>query len=292
MKKYHMVLILCIAALLLSGYSSAEDDPVLAEFGDIRITQSDYNRTFEYYPEQVRNTIRANPELQQKFLLSMVQLKVMSGVAKEKGIDRIPEVMAHTDVLISDLLSKELIRREVHDKISITDEDMRSYYTANIDSYRVPEMVRARHILFRVPANADEKEKQEVREKSETVLERIRSGEDFEKLASEFSDDTGSKAQGGDIGFFPKGKMVKQFEDAAFSMKAGEVSGPVETRFGLHIIRVEERKEAQAKPFEDVKEEIRVTLKKLFENEKTDAYVDEAMKKAGVTYYFEKIRLD
>jgi peptidyl-prolyl cis-trans isomerase C len=277
--------------IFASEYSEADEDTVLAAFGDVKITQSDYDRTFKYYPEQVQNAIRENPEFQKRFLLSMVQLKVISDMAKEKGIDRIPEVRTHAQVLVNDLLSKELMKREVIEKITITEEDMRSYYNANSEAYSVPEMVRARHILIRVPEDAEEKEKDELKKKAEGVLEKVRSGDDFARLASELSDDRGSKDKGGDVGFFPRGRMVKPFEEAAFSLKENEVSGLVETKFGFHIIRVEERKEAQMKPFDDVKEEIRTTLKKLFEEEKTMAFIDDAIKKAGVTFHYDRIKL-
>ncbi len=292
MKRLLLPVLVCLGALLSAGISTAEDDVVLAEFGNIRITQSDYNRTFEFYPEEVQNSIRSNPEFQKRFLVSMVQLRVISGIAREKGIDEIPELKARIEVLVNDLLSKEFIKREVLSKISITDEDMRSYYKANSESYTAPESVRARHILLKVPANAEENVKQDTEKKAEGILERIRSGEDFEKLASELSDDTGSKQKGGDVGFFQRGRMVKPFEDAAFSMKKGEVSGLVETKFGFHIIRVDDRKEAQLKPFDGVKEEIRSTLTNLFEKEKTTEYVDEAMKKSGVKFYYDRLVLE
>jgi peptidyl-prolyl cis-trans isomerase C len=292
MKRLLLSILVCVGALLSAGISTAEDDVVLAEFGNIRITQSDYDRTFEYYPEQVQNSIRANPEFQQRFLTSMVQLRVISDIAREKGIDEIPEIKARIEVLVNDLLSKELIKREVMAKISITEEDMRSYYKANSESYTAPETIRARHILVRVPANAEENIKQEAGKKAEGILERIKSGEDFAKLATELSDDAGSKEKGGDVGFFQRGRMVKPFEDAAFSMKKGEVSGLVETKFGFHIIRVEDRKEAQLKPFDGVKEEIRAALTNLFEQEKTTEYVDEAMKKAGVKFYYDRVALE
>ena len=292
MKRFLLSALILITALLLTKNSIAEGDAVLAEFGNIRVTQSDYNRTFEYYPEQVQNSIRGNPEYQKRFLTSMVQLRVISDLAREKGIDEIPEVKARIEVLLNDLLSKEFMKREVLAKISITDEDMRSYYKANSKSYTTPETIRARHILVTVPAKAEDNVKQEARKRAETVLERIRSGEDFAKLATELSDDTGSKEKGGDVGFFQRGKMVKPFEDAAFSMKKGEVSGLVETKFGFHIIRVEDRNDARLKPFDEVKEEIRATLTKLFEQEKTTEYVDEAMKKAGVKYYYDRLKLN
>lgn len=291
MKRLLFSVLFCIGALLSAGVSTPDDDVVLAEFGNIRVTQADYDSTFAYYPEEVQNSIRSNPEFQKRFLTSIVQLRVISDIAREKGLDKIPEIKTRIEVLVNDLLSKEFMKREVLAHISITEEDMRAYYKANSENYMAPETVRARHILVRVPANADENVKQEAKKKAERILVRIRSGEDFERLASELSDDTGSKQKGGDVGFFQRGRFVKPFEDAAFSLTKGEFSGPVETKFGFHIIRLEERKEAQPKPFEGVKEEIRATLTNLFEQEKTTEYINEAMKKAGVTFYYDRVVL-
>ena len=108
------------------------------------------------------------------------------------------------------------------------------------------ERVRARHILITVPQDATPEVEQLALAKTISITQRLNSGEDFATLAQQFSDDTGSGAQGGDLGFFGRGQMVKEFEDAAFSLPIGQISEPVKSQFGYHIIRVEEKDKGQA----------------------------------------------
>ena len=103
------------------------------------------------------------------------------------------------------------------------------------------ERVRAEHILISVPQDATPEVEQLALAKAISITQRLNSGEDFATLAQQFSDDTGSGAQGGDLGFFGRGQMVKEFEDAAFSLPIGQISQPVKSQFGYHIIRVQEK---------------------------------------------------
>ena len=121
-------------------------------------------------------------------------------------------------------------------------------------------MVKARHILIRVAPESSQEDKKKAWRKQKDILKRIQGGEEFEKLANEFSDDQGTKSKGGDLGFFPRGRMVKTFEDAVFALKPGEVSNVVETQFGYHIIKVDDHKEPSIEPFESVKEKINEKL--------------------------------
>ena len=122
------------------------------------------------------------------------------------------------------------------------------------------EEVRARHILFKLPPGADEKARAEARKKAEDTLAKIKQGEDFAKLAEKLSDDPGSGKAGGDLGRFSRGKMVPEFEAAAFALAPGQVSEIVESPFGFHIIKVEEKQPGGAKPLDAVRAEIVQTL--------------------------------
>lgn len=144
--------------------------------------------------------------------------------------------------------------------VSVSDEEVASYYERNLSNYTEPEKVRARHILVRVDPEATAEEREAARRKAEALLERLRAGEDFAALAKENSDDPGSAAQGGDLGEFARGTMVKAFEDAAFALEPGQTSEIVETMYGYHIIRVEEKKPGRTRPLEEVGEEIREHL--------------------------------
>ncbi len=150
---------------------------------------------------------------------------------------------------------------DIRNGANVTDQEVKAYYQDHRDEYEVKERRRARHILLRVPRNADKKEVEKVREKAEKIYERIKKGESFARLAREYSEDPGSAKKGGDLGFFSRGMLVKPFEDAVFSMKEGEVSRPIRTPFGWHIIKLEKIEPARLKSLAEVKKSIVTRLK-------------------------------
>jgi foldase protein PrsA len=133
-------------------------------------------------------------------------------------------------------------------EVDITDEEMKTHFEENKDSYNEPEQVEASHILV------------ENEETANKVKEKLEAGEDFAELAKEYSTDTSNAENGGELGYFSKGTMVEEFENIAFSMNVGEISDPVKTDYGYHIIHVTDKKEAKEANFEDHKEEIEQTL--------------------------------
>ena len=161
--------------------------------------------------------------------------------------------------------------------INPTESDIEDYYQQHIEQYSVPETRRARHILLRATDENLEAQQKKMAE----ILQKARNGEDFAALAKQFSDD-GSAANGGDLGFFNKKQMVQPFAEAAFSLKEGQISDIVRTRFGLHIIKLEEIKPGKTTPLTEVRESI---LKKIKEEQAKTA----VFKKANETY--EKIIL-
>jgi peptidyl-prolyl cis-trans isomerase D len=147
--------------------------------------------------------------------------------------------------------------------IAVSAEELQKAYAAAGSKYRVGEQRRASHILFQVPADADEAARAAVRKKAEAVLAELQKAPTrFAELAKQHSQDTGSAASGGDLGLFGRGMMVKPFEEAAFALKAGETSGIVESEFGLHIIRVTEVQPERARPLDEVKKELTEALQR------------------------------
>jgi peptidyl-prolyl cis-trans isomerase D len=159
---------------------------------------------------------------------------------------------------------------EFREGIELEDQDIANYYEDNIQVFSQERQVKARHILFSLDLEAPEEVETVVKEQAQAVLERVKNGEDFSKLAQEFSQGP-SKDDGGDLGYFSSGQMVKEFEEAAFSMKKDEISDLVRTSFGYHIIRVDDIKDASIKELEEVGSEI---MEILINNESSDLAYD------------------
>jgi len=150
--------------------------------------------------------------------------------------------------------------KDYGDKVDISQEEIKAYYEENIDDFFVQQQVKARHILSKVPPDADSTKVEEARKRAEEILARAKKGEDFASLAEKYSEGPTAK-KGGDLGYFPRGRMAKQFEDAAFSLKPGELSTVVRTQFGFHIIKVEDVKQERTQSLDEVRKSIESTLR-------------------------------
>jgi peptidyl-prolyl cis-trans isomerase C len=145
---------------------------------------------------------------------------------------------------------------QVGDKAKVSEADIKKFYDENKKEFEHPELVRASHILIRVPEDADDKTVAEKKKAAQAALDRVKK-EDFATVAKEVSEEPGAAQSGGDLSFFPKDRMVPEFATAAFAMKKGQVSKePVRTKFGWHVIQVTDRKDAGTMPFEEVKAQV------------------------------------
>ena len=144
--------------------------------------------------------------------------------------------------------------------VTVTAEDIKDYYESNLEKFKEPKTVQARHILIKVDQNAKPEEVESARQRAEAVLKLAREGQDFAALARKYSEGP-TKTKGGDLGTFRREAMVKPFADKAFSMKAGEISDPVRTRFGWHIIKVEKINPAKTRSLDEARQDIQKTLK-------------------------------
>ncbi len=140
--------------------------------------------------------------------------------------------------------------------VEVSEEDIQRYYQENQELYRKPEQRTASHILLTVQENADDTTAQGVLQQANSLTERARAGEDFAELAKEYSQDPGSAESGGDLGVIEAGVMVKPFEDALFALEEGEVSDPVKTRYGYHVIKLTGLIPGQTKSLEEARQEI------------------------------------
>jgi parvulin-like peptidyl-prolyl isomerase len=153
-------------------------------------------------------------------------------------------------------LQTERLRDLVVGPIEPTEQELSAYLEEHREDYDTPEEVHARHILIRVPEGASEAEIAQAKKQIEDIKKELENGADFAELAKKYSQDPGSAPNGGDLGFFRRGQMVREFEDAAFSLEPGQISDPVRTQFGFHLIKVEEKKPAQHPELAQIRERV------------------------------------
>jgi peptidyl-prolyl cis-trans isomerase D len=162
----------------------------------------------------------------------------------------------------------------------ISDEDIKAYYETHQDQFTHPESVKVRHILIAVDEDASPQDVQKAKRKTEKLRSRIKIGEDFAKVAEKNSDGP-SAVQGGDIGWMTRGQMVKPFEDTAFELQPGQVSEPVRTRFGWHLIKVEEHESEGVSSLDEARQEIHGILAEEQASDRVTVLLDKAMEQAS-----------
>jgi peptidyl-prolyl cis-trans isomerase C len=280
-----IVLALLIIVFSCSGIAHADKKEVLAQIGNKTITSADLEMLIGFYPEHQRALIRGNPENREAFIKDLVTIMVVSNAAKKKGYEKNKAIKRQVQLIKDQLLANAYLTKEIIEKVTVSDQDVQDFYGKNRKLFEKPEQARARHILVAVKQGAADDVKAAAKKKAEELLDRVRKGEDFAKLAGEFSDDPGSKQKGGDLGFFPKNSMIPEFDKAAFALEPGGISGVVETSFGYHIIKVEEKKKAELPPYETVKEEARSLALQAARQERVGRFIDKSFKEAGVKFY-------
>jgi peptidyl-prolyl cis-trans isomerase C len=180
------------------------------------------------------------------------------------------------------LAVEELIARHAPTQ-EVTDSEVRAYYDDNTARFQQPDRVQASHILIKVEADDSEATKALARKEAEEVLAQLHQGADFAEMAREHSACPSSQ-NGGDLGFFQRGQMVKPFEDAAFAMDVGEISGIVETQFGYHIIKVTGREDGRTIPFDEAKDNIRAMLDGQRKQAAMKTYTDQLRAEADIQF--------
>ncbi len=170
-----------------------------------------------------------------------------------------------TEEILKDFMVKQKsiskLYQEVTKDVTVDEDEIKAYFDAHKDQFNEPEMVRARHILVKTEEEAVD------------IRKELEQGGEFESLAKKYSTEPGADQSGGELGFFPRGRMVPEFEEAAFSLSVGEISQPVKTQFGYHLIKVEEKNAAKEATYADVDKE---TLKAMVLEQKKQEIFNEA----------------
>ena len=171
------------------------------------------------------------------------------------------------------LAIEELIQTQIDDKIVISDQESEAFYKGHPEFFKQSEQVKASHILIKVAKDASDSDKAKAKAKIDAVQKKLQDGGDFATLAKEYSEGP-SNEKGGDLGYFERGQMVKEFEDAAFALKPGEVSGVVETQFGYHLIKVTDKKPESTVAYDEVKGRIVEYLKREKAQQDLQQYIE------------------
>lgn len=239
--------------------SLIDPNRVVLTIGEIKLTAADYEHLVAALPQQYQAYAKGPGK--RAFAENLVQMKLLSNEAVKENLDKEPQVQDQLKFQREDLLARTMFMH-YQETAKVDDAAVQQYYQSHSGEF---ESVKASHILIRVkgapmPAAAGKAEltDEAALAKAQAIRKRLVGGEDFATVAKAESDDTGSAQNGGSLGEFHRGQMVPPFEQAAFSMKPGDLSEPVKTPFGYHIIKVEAH---TTRPLAEVKPEIEKKLR-------------------------------
>lgn len=221
------------------------NENILAKVGDIEITKEKMGDIIRTLPPQQAMQV-SSPEGRKRLLEEMVAGELFYLDAVENNLDTDEEFLALIEDAKRNLLQRFAIQKLISN-INISEDDLQAYYTENKDDFVSEAEVSARHILVKTEEEGNE------------VLKDIENGMEFSEAAQKYST-CPSKERGGDLGSFGRGRMVPEFEEAAFNLNEGEMSGLVQTQFGYHIILTDKKTEGTEKSFEEVAAEIKQIL--------------------------------
>ena len=253
-------------------------DAVVITIGSEKITANEFNSFVDSLPDQYR--AQAQGPMKRQVAEQIASMRLLANEARRRGLDQEKTLQNRIKLQTENMLAGAAMN-EMMKTAPVNEAAVQKYYNEHKGDY---EQVKARHILIRfkgspVPVRAGQKDptEEEALAKAQEIRKRLLAGEEFAALAKAESDDTGSGAQGGDLGEFKRGSMVPAFEEAAFKLPVGQVSEPVKTQFGYHLIQVEKK---DARKLEDVRSEIENRLKP----EMAQKAIEDLKAKTNITY--------
>lgn len=284
----------CASLLLVTASAVAE---TLISEGSVRVTADEFAQAIEYIvPEQQQKNMRSKDKNMRGFLADYFTLKVMADAARAKGLDKDPSVQAQQAYNHNRLLTEALINDY---SVSAKEPNYavlaKEAYILDSKRFEQPERVRAEHILIAVNDKQDDASALKKAQELRAIAKKDKGS--FAELAKKHSDDPSAEKNSGNLGFFVREAMVKPFSDTAFAMKKGDISQPIKTEFGYHIIHVLDKQEGGVQAFDDVKQQLIEEQKVVFRKAKRDEIVskfrssqDIKVDEAAVKSFVEKMQ--
>ena len=246
-----------VATLIAAPAFGQNESKVLMQGVGAKVETSDVQAELQRMPAAVRERVLTQPDTLRQLISNLYLRRAFAHEAERQGLAKTTEVQYKLQTAregaLAEALAERIATAATPDSVA-ADKLAHTIYKAEPERFAVPAQTRARHILIQGTSP-------EARAQADKLLAELKAGANFEELAKAHSADPGSAAKGGDLGFFPKGRMVKSFEEAVDALqKPGDLSAVVQSNFGFHIIRLEERQPASTKPFEEVREQLRAEV--------------------------------
>ncbi|MBN2655119.1 MAG: peptidyl-prolyl cis-trans isomerase [Nitrospirae bacterium] len=272
MRKFLALVICC---LFVAACSKGADQPKTASGGDylikindVTISKADLDKELKKMPEEFRQTLMRDAQTYIKFLEDYANKEALGFEAKSKNVQSDPDYISKIEYIkkvtaIQMLLEKEVAKKDV----KISDRDVQAYYNENKDQFGSPASFRVSHIQVKTRADADK------------VKDRLNKGEDFAKIAKELSEDKETAKNGGDLGILEPGRLPAGLDQVVQKMKKGEVSAPVNTQLGFHILKITDVKQGSALDLNTIKEDIRRVMQQDKQQAMFEKYIEDVKKK-------------
>jgi len=260
-----VLIIFLLLAVAACAKKEGPTGPYLAKVGNATITQADLEREMKNLPEFAQ-ALFAGSGGKEKFLNELVKKEILYQEAVKKGLDKDPEYLKKVEDYKKITLIGSLLEKEIEAKSKVTEKDVKDYYDKHKEEISSVSQIKASHILVKTEDEANK------------IYESLKKGANFTELAKKNSIDPGSAKNGGDLGFFSKGQMVPEFEAAAAKLRIGEISQPVKTKYGYHIIKVADKKLGKPIEFDKVKGLLSQRVAAEKQKEAFDSYLENLKK--------------